>query len=168
MSFKSDTFRRPDGRWVFVATEGDKYFEYTHEGKWTPFTEEQLHAMKLEAMALFDGGTEAVKRAYDVNQNLNAPSLYDRPGPVEEPGRPRVPVTDEIAGSNPAGTAKTYEWCSKHNLRTPCPVCADRAVIWDLVALLGGFDSLAMQNYAKRASTTQQDRDALARVRRGL
>jgi hypothetical protein len=47
-------------------------------------------------------------------------------------------------------------------------VCADRAVIWDLVALLGGFDSLAMQNYAKRASTTQQDRDALARVRRGL
>lgn len=27
----------------------------------------------------------------------------------------------------------SFEWCAKHNLRNPCPVCDDRALIWDLL-----------------------------------
>ena len=58
--FATDTFRRADGRWVFIAIEvyddGTKStYELTHPEKFTPFTEAQLHAMKMDAMEKFDG-----------------------------------------------------------------------------------------------------------------
>jgi hypothetical protein len=54
-AFTSDTFRRPDGRWVFVAEEEGSTYELVHPDKFTPFTEAQLLAMKLDAMEKFDG-----------------------------------------------------------------------------------------------------------------
>lgn len=60
MAFRSDTFRRPDGRWVFIAIElldDDKQstYELVHPDKFTPFTADQIFAMKLDAMEKFSG-----------------------------------------------------------------------------------------------------------------
>lgn len=60
MAFRSDTFRRPDGRWVFIAIElndddTQSTYELVHPDKFTPFTEAQMLAMKLDAMQKFSG-----------------------------------------------------------------------------------------------------------------
>ena len=55
MSFVSECIRRPDGRWVFIATEDGNRYELVHPDKFTPFTEAQKHAMKLDALSKFAG-----------------------------------------------------------------------------------------------------------------
>lgn len=57
-----------------------------------------------------------------------------------------------------------FVWCAKHNLRNPCPVCADRFVIWELVQAMGGFESFAMQ---KLAEYDERVPAVLDRVKRG-
>lgn len=58
-----------------------------------------------------------------------------------------------------------YLFCGKHNISLPCPVCADRFVIWELVQALGGFESFAMK---KLAEYDARVRAVLDRVQRGI
>lgn len=59
MAFKSDTFRRPDGRWVFIATEDGRVFEYVNPVRWEPITKEDLLKLKYQAMDAFDEAARA-------------------------------------------------------------------------------------------------------------
>lgn len=50
-----DTYRQPDGHWVFTATDGENKYTLVHPEKFTPFTEQQKHAMTCDAAGKFAG-----------------------------------------------------------------------------------------------------------------
>ena len=54
-AFHSESIKRPDGHWVFIATQDGNRYEMVHPGKHIPFTELQLHDMRLDAMSKFEG-----------------------------------------------------------------------------------------------------------------
>lgn len=66
-------------------------------------------------------------------------------------------------GSEYGPKAEPYKFCGKHNISLPCPVCADRAAIWDLVRLVRAW----CPEYSS-GEVLLKNREAIQRAERGI